>query len=288
MNQVFSSDDYSADIANFSTITANSTAGCVAASLALKGINMTLAPGHHAGLQCCAYVFEMLRERRARAVVAAAADEIYPQTYYNYDLIGFLYQNENEENYRLHADEAKRKVIGEGAGALLLETLTSVRERKAAVWGELLGYGMAMDLNRYDAQCLEIDGIVKAVTTALHRSDCSASDIDCVVWAPQGNAQDFKVVHGLKSIDNKHFDRIPFVATTFNTGYIESASALLTLGVVLDSLRESTGIWPQRSGLSELDQRVPPEQIQKILVLGSSDLGYTFALIVATNPEFAE
>ncbi|MBN1577295.1 MAG: hypothetical protein JW913_12125 [Chitinispirillaceae bacterium] len=285
MNRVFSSDDFSADIANFSTITANSTAGWVAASLALKGINMTLAPGHHAGLQCCAYAFEMLRERRADAVVAAAADELYPQTYRNYDLIGFLYQGENEERYLLHPEELKRKVIGEGAGALLLETLASVRERKATVLAELLGYGMSMDLERFDAQCLGSDGVARAATTALERSGRAPADIDLVVWAPQGNVQDLKVPAGLTLIDKDHFSSLPFVATTFNTGYIESASALLTLGVFLTGAAAGSGLWPQMTGLPDFDRRMPAGTIKNILVVGSSDLGYSFALVLDRQPE---
>ena len=51
MNSVFSTENYAADINNFSNITANSTAGWVANALCIKGVNMTLSPGHHAGLQ---------------------------------------------------------------------------------------------------------------------------------------------------------------------------------------------------------------------------------------------
>ncbi len=70
MNSVFSTPNFAPDINNFSNITANSTAGWVAGALALKGVNMTLSSGHHAGLQSLAYAYEMLVDNRAKAVIA--------------------------------------------------------------------------------------------------------------------------------------------------------------------------------------------------------------------------
>jgi 3-oxoacyl-[acyl-carrier-protein] synthase II len=284
MNHVFAGGDFSADIANFSTITANSTAGWVAASLELRGINLTLAPGHHAGLQCCAYAFDMLREKRAVAILAAGSDELHPQTFSNYDRIGYLCRNEHETDYRLRPETAKAKVIGEGAGTLLMETLTSARERGAPVWGEVLGYGMSMDLNHFEQQCMSADGVVRAVTTALQRSGLGASQIDLVVWAPQGNAQDLKILSGLSTIDREHFARVPFATTTFNTGYIETASILISLGMVLYGNRRGQPLWPQMTGMEDLDGRTIGHPPRYVLAVGSSDVGYSFALLLDCSP----
>ena len=65
-----------------------------------------------------------------QAIVAAASDEIYPQTYYNYDIMGLLCQGAEEDDYRIRPEEAKRKVLGEGAGALVLETAPSALDRR--------------------------------------------------------------------------------------------------------------------------------------------------------------
>lgn len=285
LNRVFTTPDYAADIAGFSNITANSTAGWVAAALALKGVNLTLAPGHHAGLQATAHAFDLLAEGRADAVIAAASDELYPQTYYNYDLIGYLYQGKQEERFALDVNEPKRKVAGEGAGALLLETLAAAQARGATVLAEMLGYGMAMDLNQFDKPCMASDGVVRAVTTALDRSGCLPTDIDVVVWAPQGNVQDTKITTGLHQIAADHFAAVPFVTTTFNTGYIESASSLITTALLLRSLGSGRGIWPQMTGVAALDGRAIVVRPRAMLVVGSSDLGYNFALVAAIAPE---
>jgi 3-oxoacyl-(acyl-carrier-protein) synthase len=187
----------------------------------------------------------------------------------------------------LDPEEKRRKVLGEGAGALLLETLSSVRERNASVWAELLGYGMGMDLQGYTEQCLGTAGIVRAVTVALERSGLAPTDIDAVVWAPQGNIQDLKISRGLSEINRNHFAAIPFYTTTFNTGYIESASAMVTLGMLLYGLSAKKELWPQKTGMPEFDGRKAGRPIRRILVAGSSDLGYSFALALDTKPELS-
>ena len=142
------------------------------------GLGVPAAPGGelhagrrpHAGLQSLAYAYEALAEERALAVVAAAADEIYPQTYYNYDAIGFLYQGAEEEDYRIRPEEAKRKVLGEGAGALVLETATAALERGAPILAEVLGQGMTMDTGGFLTPNLDPDGLVRAIELALDRA----------------------------------------------------------------------------------------------------------------------
>jgi 3-oxoacyl-[acyl-carrier-protein] synthase II len=288
MNKVFSSPDFACDINNFSNITANSTAGWVAGALQLKGVNMTLSPGHHAGIQSLAYAYEMLADKRANAIIAAGSDEVYPQTFFNYNLIGYLYSGEREEQYTLHPDDKKRKVLGEGAASLLLETLTSAKERNAKILGEILSYGMTMDGGVYDRQSLEPDGLISAIRIALSRAQCDADAIDCIVWAPQGNAQDVKVLDAINSVFTSKAAAIPLITSTFNTGYIETASLLLSLGLVLRSLERGDSLWQQKTGVPDIDGRNMNSKPRCILSIGSSDVGYNFAAVIATGENSSE
>jgi len=280
MNRVFSTPDFAADISCFSNITANSTAGWVSSALCLKGVNMSVAPGPHAGLQSLAYAWLMLGEGRAQTILAAAADEIYPQSYYNYDLIGFLRGGIDEEQYRLDFSQAKRKVIGEGAATLVVETLDCALQRKQPILGEVLGYGMSMDGVEFSAPSMSADGLKRACLEALSRSGVPWTDIGCVVWAPQGNAQDQKALTALEEGLGQRFAEIPLVTTTFNTGYIETASILVSIACCLENLKRGLRLWPQITGLPELDRRSFSQAPEYILALASTDLGYNFAVII--------
>ncbi len=282
MNSVFSTPDHQADVKSFSNIVANSTTGWVANALCLKGVNLTLAPGPHAGLQCMAFAWESLKDGRAGAILAGGADEIYPQMYRNYDQIGFLFQDEEEADYRIRFESARRKLIGEGAAFLALETLGGARSRQARPLAEILGYGMSMDADGFLNQCLAPDGLVRACGLALDRANVDAGDIDAVVWAPQGNAQDRKVLSALERLLGARAGAIPFIATSMNTGTIETASVLMALAAMLEAVRTNRGIWPQRTGLPDLDAR-PAGPAERVLALGSTDLGYNFAVILNTG-----
>ena len=70
------------------------------------------------------------------------------------------------------------------------------------------------------------------------------------------------------------------MTTTFNTGYIESASVLVTLACALSALQEDNHLWPQLTGILEIDNKKLGKDPQYILVLASSDVGYNFAVVV--------
>jgi 3-oxoacyl-[acyl-carrier-protein] synthase II len=280
MDSVFSSDSFAANISSFSNITANSTAGWVSTQLYLKGVNSSLSAGPHAGLQSLAYAYDALAERRARVILAGAADEVYGQTFYNYDDIGFLFAGEEENDYRLRLNSDKRKVLGEGAAMLVMETAEAAGARGARILAEVLGYGMGMDAEGFLAPNLGIEGLRHAVKLALSRAGVSAEDIGLIVWAPQGNRQDLKVLNVCGELWANDFARRPLVTTTFNTGYIESASILVGLAAALTALDMGTELWPQRTGMPELDQRALTSPPDYILALGGTDFGYNFAAVL--------
>jgi 3-oxoacyl-(acyl-carrier-protein) synthase len=284
MNSVFSTPDFQPDINCFSNITANSTAGWVSNALCLRGENMTLSPGPHAGVASCAYAYNALLENRASAMVACASDEVYYRMFHNYDMIGFLKQDEAETDYRLDLSEPKRKVIGEGAAALVLETLDNARLRGAPqVLGEVLSYGMTADGNEFSGPSLSPEGLDAACETALGRARLSWRDIGLAVWAPQGNGQDKKALDVLDSRLWSLGQKVPLVGTTFNTGYIETASILVGVACALASLRRGAALWPQKSGLPAIDGKELSSVPTHILVLASTDLGYNFAMVLKTG-----
>ena len=116
------------------------------------------------------------------------------------------------------------------------------------------------------------------------------ADIGLLVWAPQGNRQDLKVLRAGEEIWGSDFPRLPLVTTTFNTGYIEAASILVSLAATLAALATPGGtspcglqtpdlLWPQRTGLPELDGRTLAQLPEYLLALASTDLGYNFAAV---------
>jgi 3-oxoacyl-(acyl-carrier-protein) synthase len=142
---------------------------------------------------------------------------------------------------------------------------------------------MSMDAAEFSAPSMSPEGLRRACETALTRSGLTWQDIGCVVWAPQGNAQDEKVLSVLESGLGEKFPVVPCVTTTFNTGYIETASILVSLACVLENLKNAFGLWPQITGVASIDSRKLHALPEYLLALASTDLGYNYALIFKTG-----
>jgi 3-oxoacyl-[acyl-carrier-protein] synthase II len=280
MNSVFATSNAEASVATFPQVAPSSVTGFVAEALCCKGVNITLAPGAHAGIQSVAYGYRAVAGGRSAVVLAGAADEVYDQMFWNYDYMKYLWSNADTDSYRLRSDDAIRKVVGEGAAMFALESLDDARTRGALPLAEVLGYAMTMDADGFGTPCLAPDGLHDCCRQVLLRSAITEKDIDLIVWAPQGNAQDDKTLAALRALHGPDIGNIPLVTTTFNTGYSESASILVSLAAALTSIRQDGGLWPQITGASWLDGRVSARPIRNIMALGSTDVGSNYALVV--------
>jgi len=149
-------------------------------------------------------------------------------------------------------------IIGEGAGALVLEEYEHAKARGAKIYCEMIGGGCSADAHHFTAPHPEGLGAMKAMRDALKDAGIEAADVDYVnvhgTSTPLGDIAELKAVQG---VFGEHVYDINISSTKSMTGHLlGAAGAVEALACILALTR---GVVPPTINVENLDPAIDPK-----------------------------
>ncbi len=130
-------------------------------------------------------------------------------------------------------------VLGEGGGALVLESEQHARARGAHIYGTIMGYGASCDAYHMSAPLETGDGVAIAINNAIKDAGLQKEDIKVVnCHATSTPLGDVAEVRALKKIFGSHAQSLKLQATKSMTGHLlggASAIEAIALTMALNS-----------------------------------------------------
>jgi 3-oxoacyl-[acyl-carrier-protein] synthase II len=145
----------------------NSISSSVSIEFQLLGTNQTIVSACTSATNAIGHAFRMIRHGYADAVLCGGVDACFDPFHYGaWNNLGVLSKiPEPEHALRPFAADRDGTLIGEGAGALLLEALEVAESRGTRIRGEIVGYGESSDATHLTSP--SVDGQAEAIRRAL-------------------------------------------------------------------------------------------------------------------------
>jgi len=219
---------------------------------AFRGTNACIINHCVGGAMAVAEAAAALRNHEADRAVAIGHDApIEPETILHFHNLGLL----APDTLRPFDRARSGTVLGEGSGAVLLETTADAKARGAGILGEFLGSGCVTEATGVVEVRPDGDGIARAIQLALEDAKLSPSQVGMIVAHGNGTwVSDESEAFALQRV----FAGAPPPITSFKWafGHTIAASATLDLVMALKALQEN--IIPGIPTLKEINSSLAP------------------------------
>jgi len=187
-------------------------------------------------------------------IAGGTESAIIPIAIAGFNVMGALSTNNDAGPAANRPFDARRDgfVMGEGAGILVLESLSHARARGARIYGEVAGYGASADA--YHMAAPREDGVAAAAAmrAALASAGLTPADVDYVNAHGTGTAlNDAIETRAIHEVFGAEAARLPVSSTKPITGHLLGAAGAVEAIICLQAL--GAGVIPPTINYAEPD-----------------------------------
>ncbi len=258
----------------------NLAAGNVAIMLGAKGACLDIVTACAAGTNSIGEALKYVRDGYADIMLTGGAEaSITPLGIGGFSSMKAL-STATDKNRASIPFDAERNgfVMGEGAGALVLEEYEHAKKRGATIYAEIIGYGVSCDAFHMTAPDAEANGAAACFKMALNDAQISADDIDYInAHGTSTPLNDKLETLGVKKVFGED-TKVMLSSTKGNTGHLLGAAGAVEAIITVKSLQD--GFVPGTINYSQPDPEcnldIVPNQGRKqdIQYAMSNSLGF--------------
>jgi len=218
----------------------NSSTGSISAEFHIKGPSMTISTGCSSGVNAVAYAYDMIRNSICDQVIAGGTEApITPFGVGAFCAMGNISTHNNEPERACRPFDLKRNgfVLSEGAAVCILESLDKAIERKAFIYGEIMGSATTSSTEDMVVGDNDGRGFTNTIMKTIDVSNLEPDDIDCInAHACGSKILDALECNAIKRVFKKRAYSIPIISIKSMIGHplaavgpLQVASSVLIL-----------------------------------------------------------
>jgi 3-oxoacyl-[acyl-carrier-protein] synthase II len=236
----------------------NLAAGHVSVRLGAKGPNSAVATACTTGAHAIGDASRLISAGYADAMICGGAEAaITPLGVAGFAAMRALSQRNDDPAHASRPWDVGRDgfVVGEGAGILVLEEMTSAAGRGATILAELVGYGMSADAHHLTAPPDDGDGVARVMQAVLDDAGMAPSEIQYLnahaTSTPLGDAAEARAI---ERVFGEASAGLAVSSTKSMTGHLLGGAGALEAGLTVLAIQTQTA--PPTTNLDHPDPEI--------------------------------
>lgn len=261
----------------------NMISGYLSIKYGLTGPNLSIVTACTTGTHNIGNAARIIEYGDADIMIAGGAEAgITPTTLAGFTAARALSRRNDEPQAASRPWDKNRDgfVMGDGAGAVVLEEYEYARQRGAKIYAELIGYGVSADAYHMTSPSKDGHGAADSMQNALQNAGLDPEDIDYInAHGTSTIAGDAIEVTAIKHVFGDHAKKLPISSSKSMIGHLLGASGAVEAIIAILALRDR--IIPPTINLDEPDSEcdldfVPHEarQMNNIQTVLSNSFGF--------------
>lgn len=190
--------------------------------LKIDGPSLLFSTACAAGNYAIGYGYDLIRLKRADMILAGASDPFSRISFTGFNQFSAV----APERCQPFDRNRKGMMVAEGAGVLLLESLENAKRRNAAIYAEILGYGLSCD--GYHMTTSTVEGIAACMKNALQSTGIDAANVDFISAHGTGTlTNDRNECAAIKGVFGDRYRKIPVSSIKSMLGHTMGAASAI-------------------------------------------------------------